>query len=159
MTITIDNDAELFGMWEEYNVEKRTIPYLCRTLAHMFSGHPELVIELHREVLADTYAYILNPTQLAKNCNADSAWEHTEGRLRGKYVCLVFRHETPPPKFFEQACDAARNGDTVKFTQQEVPLTYWANPTLLRYRIKQVTSRKIRTQKGKDWLKVICPKF
>lgn len=159
MILTIDNDADFEAMCQEYNVERRTIPYLCRVLAMMFRDQQELEIHMHRDILKQTYSYILNPTQLAKSCNADQAWIYTAGHVDSPYVKLRFFNTEPKPKFFEQAAEAARNGDTVKFTREEVPDTYWHTPSLLRYRLRTVTGRNARVQKGKDWLKVVCPRL
>lgn len=163
MIITLDNDSDLGGTQDFLNIQgsRRTIPFTIRQIAIYYAekGAEELEIQIHKSLFPSWSSYKANPAQLAKNANiASSIYPITHGTTKGDYVVIMFTHKPKPLSFWRQCLDYCQIEGTYEFSQDEVPQTYRYTPSLLRWRLKEATGKKVRVIRTPKRFKLIVPR-
>lgn len=159
MIVTLDNDLDLGATQEFLNVDhkKRTIPFTIRCIADFYSAHEEVEIQINKDLFPQWSSYKTNPAQLAKNANV-SCFTHAHGSSRKGYVVILFTNKEKPMSFWQQCLDYCRFEGTYEFELDEVPATYRHTPSLLRWRLKEATQKKVRVIRTPKRFKLVVPR-
>lgn len=160
MIITLDNTSDLEGTQDFLNIEqkRRTIPFTVRCLAAHYASHEEVEVQIAADLFPLMSSYKLNPAQLAKNANVEGNFARVSGLRKGPYVVVLFTNAPAPESFWMQALKCCQNVGTYKYPLEAVPLTYRHTPSLLKYRLKEFTGKKVRVLRTATELQIIIPR-
>lgn len=159
MIVTIETDVDLGAIQEFLNIDekKRTIPFTIRCIANYYNDKDEVEIQIHKDLFPQWSSYKTNPAQLAKNANV-GCFPHAHGASKEFFVVILFTQHEQPLSFWRQCLDYCQLEGTYEFQTEEVPQTYRHTPSLLRWRLKEATGKKVRVIKTTTKFKLVVPK-
>jgi len=159
MIVTLTNESDLGGTQDFLNIPRKkcTIPFTIRCIAEFYSEHEEVEIQIHRDLFPHWSSYKVNPAQLAKNANV-TLFPHVHGATKPPYVVVLFTRKPKPLGFWQQCLDYCRIEGTYSFAHDEVPQTYRHTPSLLRWRLKEATGKKIRVIRTPKLFRLVVPR-
>jgi len=160
MIITIDNQLELSAVQTLVGIfkEGQSIPATLRAIANSYTENDYIEVQIHKDIFPQISSYKTNPAQLAKVSNVGDQYYFKHGYIRRPYIVIVFSRNPPTPDFWGQCLDYCSAPGTYTFAHVEVPITYRNNASLLRYRLKEATGKKIRVQKTPTLFRLVVPR-